>query len=377
MCMIQNYSKKALLSTCGLLILLSANPVGAQESAWPRTFAGQPDFEFTRENIADEFRRKKGREAYKYIATLGTILQEREIDPFEPTPVTADIGRSKYSQESFEAWVASDNQPFRSVYPDIAIGTGVNVKLTNGQTVQAQLVDDNHVLPLDSDRKVRIEVTQGGDIVEYIERQNIAAEFDQLFSTNSKSISSTDDELDGLPQFDFTNIELPEIELSDAEKDQFEDFKEFLQTVLAQSLVNDNSNIKNRDFTPEVRNIFIQSIVTSPMKYAIINHRRYNVGDRFIMRVEKKEEDSLYLSSLIDVYLPKKDTLEEKLYEQYLKVKEEAIKQFKEKQNKTDEDGNLLKKTEDVSVIIKEIERKKVVISIFDRDYPLHIRISL
>lgn len=384
MCMIRNCYKTLIFGAYSSFLLLSTAHTTAhaqeeivKEREWPRTFAGQPDFEFSRDQIATEFRKKKGREAGKYIATLHNLLEERDITPFDPTPITSDIGRSKYSKESFEAWVARDNQPFREMYPDIEIGTGVNVRLINGNTVQAQLIDDNHVSLLETGRSVRIEVTQSGDIVEYIERQNINAEFDLLFNTASNDPSNTEGELEGLPQFDFTHIDLPKIELSEADKSQFRDFKSFLENVLTQSLLEDSSNVKNRDFSPEIQNITIQSIVTSPMKYTIINHHRYNEGDRFIMRVERKEEDYKYLHALIDGYMPSQESLGEELYSQYVKVREEALKQFKEKQVVTDADGNLLKKTEDISVIIKNIEKRKVTLSIFDQDYTVKIRVSL
>lgn len=382
MCMTRNYCKTLLLST---ILTATTFAAGAQELPWPRTFSGQPDFEFLRNEVATEFRKKKGSEADKYIATLDGLNVERQVDPFTPTPVTADIGRSKYSRQSFESRLGSDNKAFRDVYPDIEVGTGVNVILANGNTTQAQLIDDNHVRLLESDRKIKIEVSSNGDIVEAIKREDISKEFDLLFAKekpeNGEGTGEGEnaDNLKGLPTFNLTDIKLPEIEnISTEDKLGLKDFASYLENILVQSLRDSDVDLKNRDFSQEVNNISIQSIVTSPMQYVIINHRRYSVGDRFIMRVEIDEnEGEKDLSALIDGYIPSKDEVDEAVHAQYLKIKEEALKQFKEKNTPKDAEGKVKDKTQNVSVIVKDIKRRGITVSIHEQDYPLKMRLSL
>lgn len=376
---IQNSCKKTAL----LLILASLAPAfsGAQELPWPRTFVGQPDFEFLRDEVSQEFRKRKGDEAHKYIATLDTLLEDREIDPFTPTPVTADIGRSKYSKLSFEARLNTSNRKFREVYPDIEVGSGVNVTLNDGTLAQTQLIDDNHARVIASERKIRIEVNADGDVVEALQRENVAQEFDLLFSRDVNVLSTAgltggeEGEIQGLPSFTLEDFELPEIEdVDDDELSSLDDFVAFIENILNQAAKEDPSDLKNRDFTRDLAGITLQSIVTQPLQYVIINHKRYNIGDRFTIRLKLDNEPEQDLGAVIDEYIPEKDEVGETLFGHYTAIKKQALEKFAQKPEGEEDEKE---KMRDISVLVKDIKRRQVIVSIFDQDYPLKMKFSL
>lgn len=372
---IQNCSNKILLMA--FLGLASGSAFG-QELPWPRTFVGQPDFEFLRDEVAQEFRKRKGAEAHKYIATLNGLYNNREVDPFVPTPATADIGQSKYSKLSFESRLESKNRPFRSAYPDIEIGSGVNVVLSNGKSVQSVLLDDNHVRLLEDDRKVKIEVDAESTVVEAIKRENIARQFDLLFTEKAKSVNAEEGEdatLEGLPQFSLAQIDLPEIDNIDPnEQEALDDFLSFLENILTQASQKDPTGLEGKDFTRELAGIAIQSIVTQPLQYVIINQRRYNVGDSFVMRTKIEDMPEQDLGASIDEYIPSQEEIGEDLHKHYLAIKEKALAQYEEKSSEQEKEQG---KFHDISVVVKDIERRKVIFSIFGQNYPVKMKFSL
>ena len=73
-----------MIQTSFNLLLASSifiSTAAAQEGLpWPKTFVGQPDFEFLRQDVISEYERKKGDESEKYIATLKDLLTTKNID---------------------------------------------------------------------------------------------------------------------------------------------------------------------------------------------------------------------------------------------------------------------------------------------------------
>lgn len=81
--------KKRLLSQLVAVVAISSTPVLAQQTeslSWPKTFSGQPDFDFKRGEILKEFDEKGGIDGVdiKELATMKRLLQTTIIDPFKP-----------------------------------------------------------------------------------------------------------------------------------------------------------------------------------------------------------------------------------------------------------------------------------------------------
>lgn len=359
----------------------------AQEGLpWPKTFVGQPDFEFLRQDVISEYERKKGDESEKYIATLKDLLTTKNIDPYTPKPLTSDIGRSKYSRDVFEQrfGLKKQNRKFKEVYPDVEIGSGLEVRLSTGAVAQAELVSSNQARILADNRKVKIEVDDEGYVVEAHREKSIAESFDSMLGESNQYLKSSDlaeeeeqtPDITGLPEYHISINDLPNLDKITTEQRQGLDaFASFLENIITQATKTRDANIKEIDFESELAKLSIQSIVTSPYPYAIINNKRYTEGDRIPIRVTYAEQDTSEIEALIESYMPNKEAISEESYNQYLLLKQEALDQFAERA------GILGQKTQDnshkINATIKEILSRKVVLDMLDNQYVLEIKIAL
>ncbi|MFT7144835.1 MAG: hypothetical protein ACI8QY_000892 [bacterium] len=369
-----------------LLATFIATPALAQEnSLWPKTFVGQPDFEFARQDVIDEFTRKKGVDASKYIATLTDLFTSQNIDPYTPKPLTSDIGRSKYSKDVFEQrfGLKKKNKKFRSVYPDIAIGSGLEVHLGDGTVAQAELLSNTQAKILSDGRKINIEVDEEGYVLESHRERSISESFENLLGGNqylqSSDLDKKDEkmpEISGLPEYHITTSTLPDLDkVTIEQKEGLEAFASFLENIITQATKARDADIKDIDFNAEFSKFSIQSIVTSPYPYAIINNHRFSIGDRIPVQISLATKDTSEMEALIDSYMPNEKAISAESFKQYSMLKSEALRQFKER---TGQDGKKITgETHKISATIKAIESRKVIINLFDIEYALEIKLAL
>jgi hypothetical protein len=359
----------------------------AQEGLpWPKTFVGQPDFEFLRQDVINEYERKKGEEADKYVATLRDLLTTKDIDPFTPKPLTSDIGRSKYSRDVFEQrfGLKKQNRKFREVYPDIEIGSGLEVKLTNGLIAQAELTSDTKVRVSSDNRVINVEVDDEGYVVEAHREQSISESFENLLGQKSQYLTSNDlslsDEdlpkISNLPEYYISIQNLPNLDkITDEQKQGLDAFASFLENIITQATKTRDADIKEIDFESELAKLSIQSIVTSPYPYAIINNSHYTEGDRIPIKITYTEKDTGEIEKLINSYMPNQDAISQESYQQYLLLKKDALKQFEERA------GVLGQKAQDdvhkINATIKEISSRKVTLDMLNEQYTLEIKLAL
>ena len=388
--MIQISCRTLLCATAFIAVTTTAQAQFDENSAiWPKTFIGEPDFDFLRQDVIEEYKKKKGGESIKYISTLNDLLEASNIDPFIPRPRTADIGRSKYSKDVFEQRFVqkSTNKKFRAVYPDVTIGTGLEIRMQSGDIVQAKLISDTQAQTLDEENPLtfHIEVSEDGYVIEAVHTDSISDTFSKLFTSADAKVdlvsnpNEENTQLSDLPAYSLAVNQLPEIEnVSEEVKENLTEFAMFLENIIKQTQRTQASDLKNIDFTKYLKGLALQTISMSPNKYVVINEMRLLEGDRIPVTISYEKKSKEDLVKVIDTYMPSEKGLPEEVYAQYLNLKTTALNAYEEKQV---EDEVLLEepqnKVQTVSAIIKRIESRQVILSILDKEYPIRILYAL
>ena len=387
--MIQISYKTLIMAACVAMSPFSPALAQYEEQGvpWPRTFVGEPDFDFLRGEVVDEYKKKKGAESSKYISTLDDLLNAQSIDPFVPRPRTTDMGRSKYSKDVFEQRFVQKKayQTFREVYPDVEVGTGLEVRMRSGLSIQAKLINDHQAQTLEEENPVtfNIEVTEDGLVVEAVEAESIAETFDKLFKEDDANTEQDQQKNDasgltGIPSYSLAVNQLPEIENASSEvKGNLTDFALFLDNIIKQTEKSQDADLKDIDFRQYLGGLVLQSVSNSPSKFAIINGRRFTEGDRIPITITYKKKGREDLEKVIDTYMPSEKGMPEDVYKQYQTLKEAALSQYTEKQKEAELEGDLEGQKQTVSGIIKRIESRGIVLSIFDKEYTLEMKFAL
>lgn len=389
--MIQTYCKKAMyLLFLGTAFVATPSTAFAQYEQglpWPKTFVGEPDFDFMRDDVIEEYKKKKGGEAHKYISTLNDLLNAKGVDPYIPRPRTSDIGRSKYSKDVFEQRFGTkeENKPFREVYPDVPLGTGLEVRMRSGNIIQAKLLTDTQAQTLDSENPITfdIEVAEDGYVVETIRTESIAETFDKLFlQENGKSNDERPEdnikETEALPSYSIAVNQLPDIETASEEVvDNLTAFAQFLENIIKQEEKSQKADLKNIDFRQYLSSLVLQSVSTSPEKYAVINDIRFIEGDRIPIRVSYTPKTREDIEKVIDTYMPSQTSLPENIYGQYVNLKNATLEQYEDEQKSQTVQFDELGEKQIVNGYIKRIESRRVILSILEKEYPVVIRFAL
>jgi hypothetical protein len=254
---------------------------------WPKTFTGQPDFDFRREEILDEIRANGAIEGVETIGlgTMRRLLQTTLIDPFKVTKTATALNAT--SEEE-------DNQ----------INQKALIALF-GETRGGANVGDDAQLP----------------------------GFNKQY-----------------------HLDLSE-------------FADFLENVINQRLKLNKTTLKDRDFSEDLNRIVIQSISTSPVKYAIINNNKLSVGDRFLFSIKSRIYDS-EIEALLAPYLPQPESFSKDVYQKYVDIKDAAIEKYKS-ENST---GKANVVTHNVSITIRDILHRKIKVSVYGHEYELKMK---
>lgn len=370
--MMQTSYKKWVMAT--LIFTLISTTSNAQNIPWPRTFVGQPDFEYTKEELVKELR-DLGEEP---IQDIGNLFKQLNINPYKPEQKITDL-RLEYTTSPSEEEVL---RKFREVYPDVRVGTGVFVVTAGGQNVKAELLSDNKARILSSDREVEIRVNASGDIIEYIETQknDITKAFDKLFkqgltAENFATAGKNSPKIEGLPDYKLNTAELPNYEnVSTEDKISLQKFATFIENIVATELTEKQENFEGKDFGAELRQVTIQSIVKSPETYVIINNRRYTTGDRFSILIQEKTKESVEsIKKLIEAYLPKEESVSKEMYKKYNELYNTALEKYAQLEGENKAENKKRK----VSVMIEEIKSREITVSIFGRKYQIELNITL
>jgi hypothetical protein len=291
------------------MVFMMLFSVSVNAATWPKTFSGQPDFDFTREEVIKELKGKQKELGFKpYIANLEDIMITESIDPFTPKP--------RYRQIPL-------------------VGEGV----TRNPFLPAQLLENEN-----------------------------------LNSTGEEAITTPEKSLLNLPDFELiaTDISAHIGEANSATTAPFLDLTEFetyLDKLAAElSKPATELDLATVDLAPEVQELNIQSIVTSPLKYAIVNGRRYKVGESIPLTLKIPVVSTPVDHALI-AELPNESQLDAETYAAYKAVYEKIIAKHSTKKEE------LIEKN--VQAYIKNIERRTIILVIFGKEYEIKWRLML
>lgn len=307
---IRNPARHLLRATAACLMLcVTAN---AQERIipWPSTFAGQPDFDFSRQELIDELRKEQ----------RDNTPADEEVPPLE-LPASWQL---LYSSNIID--------PFAN--------QRINRQLRDGETAAQSAANNEANAPAQP-----IDINQMSELF----GRDLSAEL-----PSSPNLLSA-----ALPRFNETEVNLSE-------------FRDFIDNLISREMSRQQANLQDTDFQPYINNLTIQSIVTSPYKYVLINNRRYTVGDRFLLPVESTI-DAGSIEDRVNNFIPPAETVSEDVYAQYISIRDAALQTLAERLNTPSINTESYK----VSVTIREIERQKVIVSVLGKEYELKMRFRL
>ena len=162
------------------------------------------------------------------------------------------------------------------------------------------------------------------------------------------------------------NIQGPRLNdlLASAEVDLTE-FKNFINALVERE---SSLDLSAHNFDDEVKRIVIQSLVSSPSAYVMINGQRYTEGDEFALQLVSKDE-SARIRSIIDMQIPDKSIVSDTILNEYIKLRDEALAGYKRRlrEQSTFSGGHK------ISVVIKSIKYRELTVSILDKDYVLKL----
>lgn len=271
------FCKNKNLLLAALCLILSGNVV-AQDLEWPKTFNGQPDFDFIREEIIKEMEEELSLAGeLENIASIDKTLKSRIIDPFAK--------------------------------------------------MDKILLTDDITLPS---------------------------------SASGEGLSLIAPDLSGFGSEAGNIIDLSE-------------FKIFIDNVLEQKQKVSREDLKLRNFTADMNRVAIQTIVTSPYKYVVINNQRFSEGDRFILPVEASlsSED---VAEKINKYLPPERSVDKQTYQEYTKLRDKAVNDYKIKKEKASKKSRVV---QNLSVTIREIMHRRIKVSVFGKTYDIKLKFKL
>lgn len=270
-----------------IIAIFTVNTAFSKNLPWPKTFSGQPDFDFNRDDLIKELKEKGDIISNKKAtqATMKRLLQTTIINPFSHQ-VTETAITSKQNKINKDA--------LAELFGDIP----ENIKTGNQSKNNATLPGYN----------------------------------------KNKSIDLTE-------------------------------FADFLNNIIKQRVKLNKERMKGRDFSNDLNKITIQSIVTSPIKYTIINNNRFRIGDRFLIPIQSKIFYS-EIDALLAPYIPQPESFSEDVYKKYVDIKNKTIEKYKSENTK----GTANVIVHNISVTIRDILHRKVIVSVYGHEYELKIK---
>lgn len=376
--------KTILYSAAALTVALSAH--GQSRLNWPNTFSGQPDFEFTRADIVKEIQQKRPEALSALTGNLERSLNTQGVNPFAPkaSQNLIDI-YSRYSEGDAATATREKND-----VPTSYIGSNQRIFLRTGETTGASIIqqDGEVVARLSDGRILSIELAPNNTIVEYVEtiagaskEEIINKKFQDLFEgktlfSNTKvDVDDVNNRLAGMQTYQAEG-KLPDFYTDAQGRLAPTEFKRFLERLLRQTLEKEQAKLNMQDFSDDIKQIRIDSIVTSPLKYAVLDGEKYSEKERFFLSVQRPQGQNTDFRAIVEQYLPPRDAMAPDMYQSFINEANNVIEKY-EAELGIKAGGTARMATHKVGVTVKEISHRKVVLTIGDRDYPLKINLAL
>ena len=240
---------------------------------------------------------------------------------------------------------------------------------------------------LSSGKILPIELAPNNTIVEYVATTQISKEeiIDQkfqdlfagkrLFSDTSVNLEEVDSRLAGLQTYQ-ADGQLPDFYTDSQGRLAPTEFKRFLERLLRQTLQKEQKNLGLQDFSQDIKKIKIDSIVTSPFKYAVLDGEKYSEKERFFLSVQRPQGQNTNFRAIVEQYIPPKDSMDAGMHQSFLNEANGVIEQY-ERELGIEAGTATRMATHKIGVTVKEIGHRKVILTIGDRDYPLKINLAL
>lgn len=262
----------------------------ATKLEWPRTFSGQPDFLFTRDEAMTEARARAAREK-------------------EPLPLTPSLKQLMEDDGSLD--------PLSIKTPDVSD----TVADVSGSGTEG--VSETDIVPTGQSLMDRL-MAQAVDL---------------------PIVSST-------TQTDMT------------------EFSRQLGATISSTIANWQPTADRYNFEAVINSLVLQAIVTSPVKYAVINQQRYQEGETFRLTVPMSVPDAT-IQTAMDARMPVSGTLPEALMTSYAAAYKTAWDNFQFYRNKNPSIGQ---QTMVLPVRITTISQRQVTLDVNGQTYNLSIR---
>jgi hypothetical protein len=169
------------------------------------------------------------------------------------------------------------------------------------------------------------------------------------------------------------SINLPQLpDLTSSDQLNLDEFKSYLTTLINTAQESQVFDFSDYDFSKDLERIVLQSVIASPVPYVMINEKKFNLGDRFLLPVRVKVERHDRVEELIYAQMPDPESVSETAYQQYQVYRDEALREYRQKK----EELRKSRANDDrynISVTIKEIKHRHVVVSVAGRDYVLRM----
>ena len=281
-----------ILSSLLLLVLMAASAHAQTKRAeWPRTFSGQPDFDFERHEILADRQKalQEGKELVNDVPPghMEDLLLETDIDPFKP---------------------------------------GEEVNTEGAETA---------LLTLEGEEK------------------NIEA-------------------LDELADFKVKSSELPTLKEKKVIID-LDEFRHHLEKIVDATVADAEPVSETFSIESNLQHVTVQSIVSQPNKYTIINNRRYREGDQFTIKMPIIIPHEV-IAEEIAQNMPTPEDLPEETFKLYDAIRKEMLADLQKERTSRPE---RFITTYPIHVIIKEIIHRKVLVSVQGEEHELAIKFAL
>ena len=287
-------SYKPILMICAVVLGVSTlTSVHAQsrtnrngQLAWPRTFSGQPDFDFERQEVINERKalEDNGEEVLATPGSFDTLLRVPVVDPFNFN-ATGEKKKDDAEESS------------RITFTEL------------NQTVENTLVENSE------------------------------------FSTQS----------------------------AESEELDLDKFETFLADIMNQALKSSEPDPEQINVQALLSRIRIQTIATSPLKYAVINNQRYQEGQALVVAVPTMPSLTPVVAAMNE-NIPAENRVGKDAYKQYTDVRDSLIKGLKEKRGKEPR-HHMIKLP--VKIHVQRIERRQITVNILGEEHVIELKYAL
>lgn len=280
-----------------IAVFVCAASTHAQSINWPKTFNGQPDFDFDRTEVVIELENKKEELGFDpYVATVGDLLAEEPVDPFDPKP--------RYRKDK----KSGNNNPF----------------------LPPQLVESEALAN-----------TEDASLTALLPANDVSAGV-------SLDVSKTDETVD------------------------LSEFEAYLTNLVERKGVHFTTpDLSTRNLSSELAFVRVQSVVTSPEKYAILNRKKYRPGDRFTLRVKVKATP-VDIEPMLEKHMPPRASIDSATWAKYEAIKAKILEDYAKKaEEKAKEAKGTYKQ---LPIIVKRVEHRAVVLRLYEREYRLKMK---